>query len=92
MKNLLFLSISMLCLAITALIGFHIGSRNAVAQSKQVIAYQVVRTDFDQKGAVRHYIITASGDVYSRQGATEASMGWQMAEPQYLGNFFTRSQ
>ena len=82
MKNFFYMCASVACLALALLIGFHLGSNNAEAQStRTVVAYQVAVEVFENRSSpiVRHYVITASGDCYTRQGATEASVGWQLA-------------
>ena len=65
MKRFLMFSVSVLCLAIAALIGFHIGSHQVEAQAPPEVQYFVTPTG--EHLTVNITAILPNGDVYSRQ-------------------------
>lgn len=82
MKKLMYLSISMLCLAITMLIGFHIGSQSVKAQAPEAISgYRI----YQDGGHVRHFVLLSNGDIYRRQHPQGSE---SLAPLVYLGNFW----
>jgi hypothetical protein len=84
MKRFMFLSIGVLCLAVSALIGFHIGSQTAEAQTSET-TYMAVA-----EGTSFHVIaIQPNGDVYRR---AVVGSGWQTSDPpQFYGNYWWSS-
>ena len=66
MKTVMYLSISILCLLLSALIGMHIGSQSAQAQAPEPISgYRVVLGGGSAWDSV-HYVTLSNGDVYAR--------------------------
>jgi hypothetical protein len=95
MKKFMQFSISVLCLTIAALVGFHIGSGKAQAQSGTIVSFAS-----GIEGGGVHYVILSNGDVYRQrtfnQGATGSSacdgaygLATYCAPPDYIGNFWT---
>jgi hypothetical protein len=85
MKRFMFLSIGVLCLSLAALVGFHIGSRSAIAQTDDFVAgYRVM--PYGVGGTGLHFVMLSNGDVYSRHDS--ASEPWTGSAPRYLGNFW----
>ncbi len=71
-----------LCLMLSALIGFHLGAKDVDAQVSDIQAgYRIVNYGND----VLHFVMTSPGDVYVRRSS---SGGWAETEPFYLGNYF----
>jgi hypothetical protein len=81
----MYFSISILCLSIAALIGFHIGSRSAVAQAPEPIAGYSMSVDGDLR---IHYVMLSNGDVYGNYNHG-ASHSMFPGPAQYRGNFWT---
>lgn len=61
MKRFMYFSVSVLCMAIAAIIGFHIGSSTISAQTASDIQYHTVECG---SGKCLVHAITPSGDVY----------------------------
>ena len=74
MKRFFYFSVSFLCLALAALIGFHIGSRSVEAQSAGLSIAGFTQDD-------HFYVILSNGDVYSDNLPGSG-------DPIYRGNFF----
>jgi len=87
MKHFFYFSISVLCLAIAALIGFHIGSRSVEAQSTDlpIEGYSVVQAPADSP-YFHHYVIYSNGDVYRR--TLDVNTDEFTPEHLFVGNFF----
>lgn len=88
-RRFMFVSIGVFFLALSALIGFHIGSRTAVAQVNPLLSFTAADDN-------THYVIDAIGDVWVQEpaeipGASCAGNSWlAYCEPaRYIGNFFT---
>ena len=80
MKRFLMFSISVLCLAVAVLIGFHISSNKAEAQTEEIKYF------FDRTSSYFTYIaITPTGDVYYHQLIDNHGMN---TAPSYVGNFW----
>jgi len=79
-------SIGVLCLAVAALIGFHVGSQTVQAQASDF------QTGFHiaQNGAagLYAYYATNTGDVYVREIPSSGGP-WSGGAPVYVGNFFS---
>lgn len=85
MKKLMYLSIAILCLSISALIGFHIGSQAVQAQAPEPISgYRVV---LDSGNGDRYFVMLSNGDVYYRHGPY-SDHSWDADPPEYFGNFW----
>lgn len=83
MKRFVFLSIGVLCLMLSALIGFHIGSESAQAQAQppQAIA------GLAQWLGYMDFVMLDNGDLYwNNRGAQHVPYS---APATYLGNFWT---
>ena len=81
MKRFLMFSVSVLCLALTALIGFYIGSHEVEAQNPPA-EFQYEIGGYNGQS---HYLMLPNGDVYLRTGTT--TFGNQ-SPASYVGNFF----
>jgi hypothetical protein len=86
MKKLMYLSISILCLSISALIGFHVGSQSVQAQAPELITgYGVIRHVGDN--LVDHFVMLSNGDVW-KQDSVDDDFGTPTRSPVYMGNFW----
>jgi len=85
MKRFMYLSIGLMCMAITLLIGFHLGSHSVQAQAPEAInGYRV----YQAGTLINHFIMLSNGDVYRQtheQGATTPFSG---APAFFVGNFW----
>jgi hypothetical protein len=87
MKKLMYLSISILCLSIAALIGFNIGSQAVQAQAPEPIsAYKAIVSDSYEY----HFVMLSNGDVYKRRDSFSATH-FPETPPMYMGNYWTGS-
>ena len=84
MKRFMYFSVSVLCLAVAALIGFYIGSNRVEAQSSSPIV------GYSNWNANQHYVILENGDVYSRMHNYIPGTGycWYEDAPIYYGNIW----
>ena len=87
MKRLFYFSVSVLCLALASLIGFHIGSRTVEAQSADlpIEGYSVVQAS-SNSSFFHHYVIYSNGDVYRR--TIDVTTDEFTPEHLFVGNFF----
>ena len=80
MKRVLMFSVSVLCLAVSLLIGFHVGSQQVEAQAPAGVQYF-----YQQYGNSDHYLaILPNGDVYHQSEASDQLQ----PNPTYFGNFW----
>ncbi len=87
MKKAMYLSITMLCLALTLLIGFHLGSHSVQAQAPEPITgYRVLSPS--QSTLVDHFLMLSNGDV-SRQSHDKTFGAIFNEPPTYVGNFWS---
>jgi hypothetical protein len=85
MKKLMYLSISILCLSISALIGFHLGTGSVQAQN--TLAPGGYALGFNPNSTYwYHFVMTETGDMYIRHSQGTGSM--EGLEPAYLGNYW----
>ena len=85
MKRFLMFSVSVLCLALAALIGFYIGSHEVEAQVPgQVIGYAANESES------YHFVLLENGDIYLRRhgGNYIDWLYWMNEAPVFLGNFW----
>jgi hypothetical protein len=86
MKRFMYLSIGVLCLSVSALIGFHAGARTAQAQASDFQAgFRIAQ--LGSQGLYAYYATTA-GDVYAREIPSSGGHWDGGGTAQYLGNFF----
>ncbi len=85
MKRFMYLSVAMLCLALTLLIGFHIGTRSVQAQAPEPITGYVVSQPSTQ---VSHYVMLSNGDVYRQIHDQSVGAVFGTPTPRFLGNFW----
>jgi hypothetical protein len=83
MKRFMFLSISVLCLAIAVLIGFYVGSQSATAQTPAGTVFYVNTN----AGYHYYYAILPNGDIYVNVGNYGNPPVAQGAS--YCGNFWS---
>ncbi len=81
MKRFMYLSIGVLCLAMAALISFHIGSQRAEAQTEIGAQYYV-----EAGGGFNVFAILPNGDVYVNN--TNTTAGFERHPSTYVGNFW----
>ena len=90
MRRLAMLSLSIFCLFFSALIGFHLGSRVAVAQEPEVVAMSV-----SANGQLL-FVIDSRGDTYINKIRTSGILGdifFDNGRPAFfIGNVFTGSR
>lgn len=83
MKRFMFFSIGVLCLMLSALIGFHIGGRQARAQGPGVV---LVGSGGDHP----IWVMTETGDVYTSSPNLGGVGDWFFERPaDFVGNFWT---
>ena len=87
MKRFMYFSVSVLCLALAALVGFHIGNQPATAQVAPASVVGTFGTLYN------HVVLLANGDVYYRDatdlGCEVGHMCYQNQSPAtYVGNFW----
>jgi hypothetical protein len=88
-KRFMFVSIGVLCLMVSALIGFHLGGQSAQAQAYEPIAaYRTVATGPSQND-VQHFVIWANGDVFRNRTYHGAGPVIFNDPANYVGNFYT---
>ena len=85
MKRFMYVSIGLLCLSLSTLIGFHIGSRTAQAQAAApVVGFATTETGDEQ------LVIDTNGGVWLQRrynlGATATLCGDIMGFPTYCGD------
>ena len=88
MKRFMYLSIGLLCLSVSALIGFHFGSRTAEAQAPDAVTGYSMGVDGDFRV---HYVMLSNGDVYANHNHESLShpKGLFAQSAEYRGNFWT---
>lgn len=95
MKRVMYVSIAMLCISISALIGFHMGAGDAEAQGGTVVGFASDASD----GLATHYVILSNGDVYRQRAFNQGALGSSACDqaysypqycgaPDYIGNFW----
>ncbi len=82
MKRFMMFSVSVLCLAVAVLIGFHVGSQRVEAQAPADISGYRVVSDTQYNW---HCVMLPNGDVYQRQYSKGVHY-W--SEANYLGNYW----
>lgn len=84
MKRSMMFSVSVLCLAVAVLIGFHIGSQRVEAQGSEIAGYDYLITENTVT------VFMSNGDVYRRPCNLVSGFSYysQATEPVYLGNFW----
>ena len=89
MKRLVYLSMTMLCLALAALIGFHLGGRPVEAQTPEPITdYRIAVAG----GQIVHYVMLSNGDVWAQRHAMDANeFSPSDAKPTLVGNFWGKT-
>ena len=85
MKRFMMFSVSALCLAVAVLIGFHVGSQKAEAQTGMAIIG--FSTDLN---STLQFAMLENGDVYSR-AFSAAAKEYGPAPAVFAGNFFEGS-
>jgi len=79
----MYLSIGLLCLSLSALIGFHVGHRTAQAQAPEPIAGVMGSYQTSQ---MRYAVMLSNGDVY--ENTWHGAIGTFQEPPTYRGNFW----
>jgi|GEM_PF-6311833 len=79
MKRFMYLSITLMCLSVTLLIGVHIGSQSAQAQSGAMI----VGFTYDNNSG--YYVIIDNGDIFYKDINVSS---WGQSSYVYKGNFW----
>ena len=85
MKRFMFLSITVMCMAVTLLIGMHIGSKNVEAQASTVTGFSV--------SGEYVWVMLSNGEVYSRPVEYYGDENWEwksslLPQPDLTGSFF----
>jgi len=82
MKRFLMFSVSVLCLSVAVLIGFHVGSQRAEAQAGgEIVGYQSLLGSM----TTLNHVLLSNGDLYYR---TYSAYNGTFGELKYCGNFF----
>lgn len=98
MKRFMQFSIGTLCLAISAMVGFHLASGSAQAQSPGMV---IGFASGVESGT--HYVMLSNGDVYRQRtfnhgaaGSSPCDQAYSLntycAPPDYIGNFWSGGQ
>ena len=87
MKRFMYFSVSVLCLAFAALIGFYIGSHQVEAQVQDPISGYCVLSDGTY---IYHFTMLSNGDTYIRHSTIywNNPIEFLHPEPKYYGNFW----
>ncbi len=86
MKRFMYLSVSLLCLALATLIGFHIGQGTAGAQSGSMITGMSAVGQLDGSSGVV-FVMTASGECFMNRFNNTQGFGY-IGSLTSLGNFW----
>ena len=86
MKKFMYVSIAILCLSISVLIGFHVGNQTVHAQPSpfEILGYKAFNSY--NGNTVRHFIMLNNGDLYVNDG--DGSGGFNYDSAFYIGNFW----
>ena len=83
-KRFAFISFGCLCLMLSAMVGYHLGSTSAVAQPAAGDQYRALQAVNNL--VIHHYVLRANGDFYVRR--TDINDLRLVGELIYLGNFW----
>ena len=85
-KKFALFSVGVLCLMLSAFIGFYIGSGSAKAQAPDAVAGYRVYQHCAGCNSSEHFVMLSNGDVYHRYTNTNMTFDPRV---DYLGNFWT---